>query len=84
MAAAAKLGLKHLEFGFTISLGEDDYQTHYIAGHRPKEVQLDSRYGLCFRYCLGLIPSLAMQAFNRRDLDIQLRLGIRAFKLRRC
>jgi hypothetical protein len=28
------------------------------------------RYGLCFRYCLGFIPSLAMQAFKGRKLDI--------------
>lgn len=69
MAKAAKLG-KNLEFGFTIILGEDDYQQQYIAGHRPKEVQLDSRYGLCFRYCLGLIPTLAMQSFKTKDLEI--------------
>jgi hypothetical protein len=70
MAGAAGLAVRNLEFGFTIILGEDDYQQHYIAGERPREVQLDSRYGLCFRYCLGLIPSLAMQSFKRRDLDI--------------
>jgi hypothetical protein len=72
MAAAAKAGKKHLEFGFSIILGEDDYQQHYIAGERPREVQLDSRYGLCFRYCLGLIPALAKQAFDGRELEISL------------
>lgn len=70
MAAAAKLGTKNLGFGFAIILGEDDYQAHYVAGHRPKEVQLDSRYGLCFRYCLGIIPELAMQTFKQEDLEI--------------
>jgi hypothetical protein len=70
MAAAAKMGLKHLEFGFTVILGEDDYQQHYIAGNRPKEVQLDSRYGLCFRYCLGIVPFFAKDSFNDRELDI--------------
>ena len=69
LAKAAKLG-KTLEFGFTIILGENDYQEHYLAGHRPKEIQLDSRYGLCFRYCLGLIPSLAIQSFKKNDLEI--------------
>jgi hypothetical protein len=69
LAKAAKLG-KTLEFGFTIILGENDYQEHYLAGHRPKEVQLDSRYGLCFRYCLGLIPSLAIRSFKKNDLEI--------------
>jgi Protein of unknown function (DUF3800) len=71
MAAAAKAGEKHLEFGFSIILGEDDYQAHYVAGHRPREVPLDSRYGLCFRYCLGLIPSLARDAFGDRELEIR-------------
>jgi hypothetical protein len=70
MAAAARIALRSLEFGFTIILSEEDYRQRYVADERPKEVQLDSRYGLCFRYCLGLIPSLAMQAFNRRNLDI--------------
>lgn len=70
LGAASKLGTNNLEYGFTIFLKEDDYQKHYIAGQRPKEVQLDSRYGLCFRYCVGLISNLAMQSFKRRDLNI--------------
>jgi hypothetical protein len=70
MGTAAKLGMKTLEFGFTIFVREDDYQQHYVAGHRPREVPLDSRYGLCFRYCLGLVSNLAMQSFKRRDLEI--------------
>jgi hypothetical protein len=67
---AAKLGLANLEFGFTIILREADYQTHYIGSYRPKEVPLDSRYGLCFRYCLGLISDLSIQSFKKSDLDI--------------
>jgi len=70
VADASKLGIKNLEYGFTIFLSEEDYQKHYIAGHRPKEVQLDSRYGLCFRYCVGLVSNLAMQSFKDRDLEI--------------
>jgi ASC-1-like (ASCH) protein len=69
MAKAAKFG-KELEFGFTIILADEDYQQHYVAGQRPKEVQLDTRYGICFRYCLGMIPPLAMQAFGTKDLEI--------------
>jgi Protein of unknown function (DUF3800) len=67
---AGNLGVKNLEFGFTILLKEEDYQKHYIAGHRPKEVQLDSRYGLCFRYCIGLVTNLAIQSFKCADLEI--------------
>jgi hypothetical protein len=70
MATAANIGLKNLEFGFTISLKDEDYDQYYVAGNRPKEVQLDSRYGLCFRFCLGLIPTFAKDAFKGRDLEV--------------
>lgn len=67
---AAGLALKNLEFGFTIALPDAAYYEHYVAGYRPKEIPLDSRYGLCFRYCLSLIPGFAKDAFKGRDLDI--------------
>ncbi len=68
--AAADLGLKNLEFGFTIALPDAAYEQHYVAGFRPREIPLDSRYGLCFRYCLSLIPGFAKDAFNGKELDI--------------
>jgi Protein of unknown function (DUF3800) len=67
---AAKLGLKNLEFGFTIALPDAAYEEHYVAGYRPKEIPLDSRYGLCFRWCLSLIPGFAKEAFGDRELDM--------------
>ncbi|MGD0023194.1 MAG: DUF3800 domain-containing protein [Xanthobacteraceae bacterium] len=67
---AASLALKNLEFGFTISVIDKAYQDHYVAGNRPREIPLDSRYGLCFRYCLSLIPGFAKDVFKGRDLDI--------------
>jgi hypothetical protein len=67
---AADLALKNLEFGFTISVSDSDYRDHYIAGYRPREIPLDSRYGLCFRYCISLIPGFAKDAFGDRELDI--------------
>jgi hypothetical protein len=67
---AASLALKNLEFGFTISVSDEAYEDHYVAGYRPREIPLDSPYGLCFRYCLSLIPGFAKDAFGDRDLDI--------------
>jgi hypothetical protein len=61
---AKRASLKNLEFGFVISLPDS------AAGYRPREVPLDSSYGLCFRYCLSFVPVLARQAFGRPDLDI--------------
>jgi Protein of unknown function (DUF3800) len=68
--AAAKLALKDLEFGFTIALPDAAYEEHYVAGFRPKEIPLDSRYGLCFRYCLSLVPGFAKDAFGNKELDL--------------
>lgn len=70
MQTAADLGLKNLEFGFTIALPDAAYRDFYIAGYRPREIPLDSAYGLCFRYCLSLIPGFAKDAFKGRELDI--------------
>jgi hypothetical protein len=70
MKDAAEIGLKNLAFGFVIALSEKVYRKHYLADHRPKEVQLDSRYGLCFRYCLSLIPTFAKERFGERELNI--------------
>ena len=67
---AAEIALKHLEFGFTVALSDAAYEQHYIAGYRPKKIPLDTRYGLCFRHCLSLVPMMAKDAFRGRDLDI--------------
>jgi hypothetical protein len=67
---AAEVALKHLEFGFTVALSDAAYEQHYIAGYRPKKIPLDTRYGLCFRHCLSLVPMMAKDAFKGRDLDI--------------
>ena len=67
---AASLALKSLEFGFTISVSDEAYRDHYIAGQRPREIPLDSPYGLCFRYCLSLIPGFAKDTFGDRELKI--------------
>jgi hypothetical protein len=67
---AASIACKNLEFGFTISVNDDAYRDHYVAGNRPREIPLDSPYGLCFRYCLSLIPGFAKDAFGDRELNI--------------
>jgi hypothetical protein len=67
MNKAASLALKNLEFGFTIVMKDDDYNRLYLAGGRPKGVTLDSRYGLCFRHCLSLVPLRVAEAFDKSD-----------------
>jgi Protein of unknown function (DUF3800) len=68
---AMKITEKHTMFGITAVLSEDDYVKHYIANNRPSEVQLDSRYGLCFRFCLARTMNILRHAFGDRD-DLEL------------
>ena len=70
MAKAARLATKNLAFGFTVSLSDSDYDEHYVAGYRPKRAPLDSRYGLCFRFMVGVVSNLIREAFPNRPLDV--------------
>ena len=70
---AAAVALKHLEFGFTVSVTDTAYRDHYIAGLRPKEIPLDTRYGLCFHHWLVRHAPRTWQ-LNRsdgRDVDVR-------------
>jgi hypothetical protein len=49
---AANITEQHSMFGVTAVLGYSDYNKYYVRNERPSEVQLDSKYGLCFRFCL--------------------------------
>jgi hypothetical protein len=71
---AADVALKNLEFGFTVTLSKGAYRALYINDHRPKKIPLDTQYGLCFRYCLSVIPGMAKDAFGDRELDINFML----------
>lgn len=48
-------------FGFSSVLRDDDYDRFYIAGHRPKKLQLDSKYGLLFRCCLSHVTETLLR-----------------------
>ena len=48
---------KHLELGFSVVIRDDDYQSLYKAGARPKKLPQDTKYGVCFRACLTFVPS---------------------------
>ena len=74
-----KLCGKHLACGFTIRLEKRSYDNFYIAGHRPKGIQLDTMYGVCYRYLLSFLLTEIPQLLNRVDLrvDIMLEAGAR-------
>jgi hypothetical protein len=47
---AHKLARKHFLFGYVFELDKQSYETAYLAGGRPNKPQLDTQYGVCFRY----------------------------------
>jgi hypothetical protein len=48
---------RHMQLGFSVIIRDDDYRTIYVEGERPRRSRLDSKYGVCFRACLGFAPS---------------------------
>lgn len=57
-------------FGFTIALKATDYSEIYRPGEKPRKTRLDSKYGLCFRMCLSMVPALVQAALPGREIDL--------------
>jgi hypothetical protein len=57
-------------FGFTIALKASDFSEIYLPGDKPRKARLDSKYGLCFRMCLSMVPDLVQAAFPNQDIDL--------------
>ena len=57
MSMAANLALKHLEFGFTIAMKDEDYKRVYLAGGRPKG-------GKVRQSIWSLLPSLSQPSHS--------------------
>ena len=60
---AAKIVGKHTQFGFSIMLRLSEFQANYVDA-LPPTVPRDSAYGLCFRFCLSVIPGVIEKAFG--------------------
>jgi hypothetical protein len=46
---------KHVLFGFNIRLDKKSYNDFYIADFRPRKTQLDTMYGICYRYMVSFL-----------------------------
>jgi hypothetical protein len=55
-------------FGFSMILQKDGYLENYKNEERPRKIQLDSMYGLCFRYCAILAADLVQRTLKRDDI----------------
>jgi hypothetical protein len=48
----------------------DEYLEHYANGEKPRKIQLDTMYGLCFRYCAIQITDLLKNTFKDKKLTL--------------
>jgi Protein of unknown function (DUF3800) len=78
----AKLTKKHLLFGCVIRLNKDDYERYYIGGTRPNKPQLDTMYGVSFRFLVTFLLTRLPALLGRSDVtfDIVLEAGARGSK----
>src|SRR5260221_3919698 len=67
---AGKIGTGSTLCGFTVALKHSDYDEHYVAGHRPKKIPLDSKYGVCFRIFLSFLPMMMKKSLDADELKI--------------
>jgi hypothetical protein len=57
-------------FGFSIMLLKTEYLEHYRNAERPRKIQFNSMYGLCFRFCAVFITDLVQKTLKRSDLTM--------------
>jgi hypothetical protein len=68
----AKLTAEHLVLGYVIRLNKDDYRNHYIGGVRPKKPQLDTMYGVAFRFLVAFLITRLPVLLGRSDLTFNI------------
>ena len=69
---AQKLTAKYLGCRFVIRLDKQSYDEFYIAGQRPNKPQLDTMYGVCFRYTMSFLIIELPILFCRDDMELHL------------
>lgn len=67
---AHKLVKKHFLFGYVVELDKQSYKTAYLSGDRPKKPQLDTCYGVCFRYLAAFLFTRIPGLIGRDDFVV--------------
>jgi hypothetical protein len=67
---AEELSRKHGLCGFVSRIDFADYREHYRTYKPVKGFNLDSIYGLAFRYIIGFVPDFVERSFRRNDIVI--------------
>jgi transcriptional regulator with XRE-family HTH domain len=67
-----KLTGDHIKLGYVIRINKDDYKNHYIAGIRPRKPQLDTMYGVAFRFLVAFLITRLPVLLGRSDLTFNI------------
>jgi hypothetical protein len=67
---AQKLVRKHFLFGYVVELDKRAYEDEYLAGGRPNKPQLDTRYGVCFRFLAAFLFTRLPGLIGRNDFVV--------------
>jgi hypothetical protein len=59
-------------FAFSVVVNNADYDEHFKGADPPRKVQLDSRYGICFRLCLIALPTILWKLASNKKIAINL------------
>jgi transcriptional regulator with XRE-family HTH domain len=63
---------EHLILGYVIKINKDDYNNHYIAGLRPRKPQLDTIYGIAFRFLVSFLITRLPGLLGRSDITFNI------------
>ena len=66
------LARKYALFGLAVFLRDDDHEQVFGTGRRTRKIQLDTKYGFCFRGCLAYILQTLKEQRLNDDLELHL------------
>ena len=63
---------KHLMLGYVIRINKDDYKKYYIGCLRPRKPQLDTIYGIAFRFLVSFLITRLPDLLGRSDITFNI------------
>lgn len=67
-----QLTVEHLMLGYVVRVNKDDYKNHYIADLRPRKPQLDTMYGVAFRFLIAFLVTRLPDLLGRSDITFNI------------
>jgi hypothetical protein len=67
-----KLAKRYLLLGYVIRLNKADYEKYYIAEVRPRKPQLDTMYGVSFRFLVSFLITRLPTLLGRYDITFNI------------